>query len=285
MKTFQVAQGDGGKRLDTYLRESLSKYSGKKIQDALHRHFCFVNGQKHRFASYRVQEGDSIVIEESFLEEKLTVFSEEMILYEDEFFYVVSKPPYLESKEGTLSSYFQRPAFLVHRLDKMTSGVMIIAKTEITQRKLEILFKNSLVKKTYYAIAKKIQGKPRFSVSKPIKKVKSFDGGGVFAISEKGAMAKTTFEVVDSNTKFSVVKCFPVTGKTHQIRLHLMDYGYPIVGDYEYGYRRYEKGVTRFLLHSHSVEFIHPHTLKNFSCSEVLPEDFSLFLNVHNLEI
>ena len=212
------------------------------------------------------------------------------ILYEDNDIAVIDKKaglvihPSYGHESGTLVNAIMfhindlsgingeiRPG-IVHRLDKDTSGLIIIAKNDKAHNKLSEMFKNKEINKTYLAIVKGSLGKDTGRLEtqmgrdlKDRKKMSVLKTGGKTAI--------TNYEVLDKNDKFSLVRVNIETGRTHQIRVHMKYLGYPILGDSVYG--KESKSVKRQMLHAYKLEFIHPVTGKEMIIKSEIPKDFS----------
>jgi tRNA pseudouridine65 synthase/23S rRNA pseudouridine1911/1915/1917 synthase len=201
------------------------------------------------------------------------------VLFEDEHLAIVHKPSgyptsgnYFKTIENALGynlkkSYerdqlpFPQP---VHRLDNPTSGALIVAKTLSTKSLLSVLFEKQNIKKSYTAIVK---GKL------------SHENGAVdLAIDHKASRTNYNVEMVveKNNKQYSMLKLWPETGRTHQIRIHLASIGHPIVGDNLYGDK---EGKSPLFLHATSVEFIHPKTDKILTLETDIPQKFLKFIN------
>lgn len=176
-------------------------------------------------------------------------------LYEDDNVIVLNKPAGLLSMakgefttEPTLEDY----GLLVHRLDRDTSGVVILAKNEATQSYLRKQFQDRKTHKTYYAI---VEGRPKLDEAKidlPIER--SIKSPTTFIVSPSGKPSVTFYKVLKSDDKYSLLELKPITGRTHQLRVHLKYLGHPILGDRVYG----DKEAKRLFLHAGSLEITIP---------------------------
>ncbi len=164
---------------------------------------------------------------------------------------------------------------LVHRLDRDTSGVIIMAKTPEAHRKLSLQFSRRQTKKTYLALTKGIiekdEGVLESHLARDPGKRQRFAVSGV-----KGRWSSTKFKVLERITgRATLVEMTPLTGRTHQIRVHLSHFGHPILGDHVYGLQEKEFAfVKRHLLHAHALQLKHPTTGKEMTFESPLPSDF-----------
>ena len=171
---------------------------------------------------------------------------------------------------------------IVHRLDKDTSGLLIIAKNDTAHLRLSEMFGSSGIRKTYIAILKgkinKESGKLETLIGRDPK-----DRKKMAVVKTNGKTAITYFQVLDKNEKFSLVKVNIQTGRTHQIRVHMKYLGYPVLGDSVYG--RDNKIAGRQMLHAYKLEFLHPVTQKAMKIISELPQDFEKALKETGLEM
>jgi 23S rRNA pseudouridine1911/1915/1917 synthase len=295
-RIFRVEKIEQNKRVDKYLVEKLKVYSREFIKVLCKNKFVKVN---NRFVepSYKVCDGDVVEVEIPQREDYIVGKIENIeTVYEDEELLVINKPPFLKvhpakkfDKDVTLidllykkilnvtnvSWPLQRP-FLVHRLDKETSGVLIIAKTPQVQLELAKQFQQRKIKKVYHAIVSNVPKVKTGEIIAPIKKQRnvSFVGLG-------GKEAKTLFKIISNTEKFAYLELHPITGRTHQIRTHLKFIGCPIIGDVKYGgVDKIEgKKIPRPMLHAYSIEFYHPRREQWLKFSVEPPEDFKFFLS------
>jgi len=170
-------------------------------------------------------------------------------------------------------------AGIVHRLDKGTTGVILVARDERTQERLSALFKDRKVRKTYRAVVEGVPGLDSWTVEgnigrHPVERKK------MAVLHSGGRQAKTDFKVLERLKGFSCVEAYPATGRTHQIRVHLSHAGYPVAGDETYG-RKAKRSALRPLLHAYRIEFIHPVTSKPVTIEAPVPADMVDFLEKH----
>lgn len=204
------------------------------------------------------------------------------IIYEDDHIIVVDKPTglsvlpdgweqdsqylvkMLEGQYGKL--------FIVHRLDKITSGVMVFARDAETHRALNIQFENHEAQKTYHAI---LEGNPKWEekVAKHPLRANVGHKHRTMVDDKNGKPSETRFRVIKRYQASALVEVKPKTGRTHQIRVHAYALGYPLVGDTLYGAQE-AYGITRPMLHAQSLSFIHPVTKESVRFSAPRPPDF-----------
>jgi len=271
---WKVSKKQSGLPLSHYIQEQLKeKPSIKQIKRSLEKNSCTLNGTIERFGSRRVREGDAITYT-SKVEEKQHEVEEERILYEDDELLLYNKP------SGTSCERVGMPALFphfhqVHRLDKETSGVLLFAKTGEAKRELMKRFKHRKVHKEYLALVDGIPSKKGGVIQNQLGKVGWFQGQTVWGEVERGLFAETKWKVEASGKTATLLRCFPKTGRTHQIRVHLKEMGHPILGDAQYC-RTFKCPYTpaRHLLHARKIRFDHPKTGKCISVSAPLPEDF-----------
>lgn len=213
------------------------------------------------------------------------------VLFEDASLFVINKPPGIvvnraESvKEETIQDWVEKTyhifienrAGIVHRIDKETSGCLLIAKTPESFIELQRQFKDREIKKTYVAI---VHGKlvpEEGEIRAPVGRLPW--NRERFGIVPGGKDAITKYKVVRSTNEMSLVKLYPETGRTHQIRVHLKYINHPIVGDYLYAGRKTSRSdraiVGRVMLHAWKISFIHPVTRAQVDVEAPIPDDMS----------
>jgi RluA family pseudouridine synthase len=254
-------------RLLTEVKIKLSgMYSVKDIRWAIDHNRCFVNQNLERFGSTSVKAGDTI----SIFVEKCPVFQKDpkRVLFEDNHILVYDKPPFFSSEQ--LGRFTK--SLLVHRLDRDTSGVMIFAKTVRVQKNLAEQFRRRTIIKEYMAIVSGNPGKEGTIVGKMAPHSR-WEGAVTWGMCSIGLSSQTCWINLSVKKNRSLLKCMPLTGRTHQIRVHLAHIGHPIVGDSTYGKSSLSK-VLRPLLHSHTIQFQHPITCVDHSFLAPPPSDF-----------
>lgn len=254
---------DNGVRLLSFLRAKLpERYSTKQLKRAIDSKACFVNGKMELISTRRLKTTDQVL----FYLNRLNNLPNKKIpisppLFEDKEVYVINKPSGLISDVDTIRDHLGKgtpPLFLVHRLDKETSGALILAKTLVAKRELEKAFKERRVAKCYLAIVDGVVSRLKGKIDQSLVRKKSYEGQVMWGVttSKEGLSASTSYELMASDQELSLLKVFPKTGRTHQIRVHLNAIKHPILGDYHYG-RSFKSNrvVKRHMLHAYSLSF------------------------------
>jgi len=182
-----------------------------------------------------------------------------LIVFENENLVIINKPAGITSIKaaGSLSmheminEYFNRNLFIVHRLDKDASGLLIFAKDSVTHKNLNYQFENNLVSKNYFALVHGNLNEQMVVINSPIKEF----GSGRMGIHQNGKEAKTRFELISSSEDFTLGNVSILFGRRHQIRVHLYSIGHPIVGDMLYGNRKEQINYPRLMLQAYKLEF------------------------------
>jgi len=255
-----------------------------------------VNGELRR-SGYRLKEGDKVVIE--YEEEAPMVIQPENITLDiiasDDHIVVLNKPagmvvhPGAGNFQGTLVNALlfhypevqnlgaaDRPG-LVHRLDKDTSGVMVVARTRNAYIELQRQFRKREVQKTYWGLVwgklSEKEGRITWAIGRHHK-----HGQKISVKTNKPREAETRYKVLREFERFSLLEIKPVTGRTHQIRVHFSAAGHPVVGDPLYGHSQRKVKQPRLFLHAHRLAFLHPATGKWVEYASPLPEDLQNYL-------
>ena len=294
MKYFEVEKDS--KRIDAYLSERMDDLSRVAIQRLVSNGKILVNGKKVK-TSYKVQTGDKIQIEEEKPVE-ISLKAENIpldVIYEDADIIVINKPkgmvvhPANGNPDGTLVNAVMaickdslsgiggeiRPG-IVHRLDKDTSGIIVVAKNDKAHINMSEQIKNHEVKKTYIALVRGIVKENEATINMPIGR--SEKDRKKMAVKRNGKKAITHFKVLQRYDNYTLLEVNIETGRTHQIRVHLSQIGYPVIGDEVYSNGKNEWNETGQCLHAKSLEFIHPTTGKNMYLEAELPEYFQKIL-------
>lgn len=298
---IDVPDEETGERIDSFL-SGKTDFTRTRIQQLIKDRNITVNGKPTK-SSYKIEENDEIAIEVPEVE--TTEIKPENIkidiVYEDSDIAVINKQaglvvhPAHGHYSGTLVNAILyhikdlsgingeiRPG-IVHRLDKDTSGLIVIAKNDKVHAALTEMFQEKKIRKTYLAILKGKLNKSEGKIVTQIGRDKN-DRKKMTVIDDaaKGKNAITNYRVISQNNLFTLVKVNIETGRTHQIRVHMRHLGYPILGDSVYGRKDNEK---RQMLHAYKLEFIHPVTGRQMEFIGEIPEDFQKALKKSDLKI
>ena len=300
---FVVTKEEAGKRLDVFLAARLPDWSRSQIQDLIRRGLVTVGSRPARKAGEIVATGVSISIR--LERQELRAAPEDLplsIVYEDDDLVVVDKPAGMVVhvgagvKSGTLVNALLhhigtlsaaggalRPG-IVHRLDKMTSGLVIVAKNDAAHRALAAQFKSREIHKTYLALVHGRVAKDLGEIARPVgrdpvRRVRMKAGG----LAPRESL--TRYRVVKRLPHFTLLEAMPHTGRTHQIRVHLSSIGHPVVGDTLYGAPgnlrlggREVLTLDRTFLHAAALEFVHPRSGESLALKSPLPAELEDFL-------
>ena len=291
MKKFIVKE-EKGKRLDSYIASQDSEITRTSAQRLIEEGNILVNGKKQK-VSYKVCENDIVTVEVPEPKE-IELKAQDIpieIIYEDKDIIVVNKPkgmvvhPANGNPDGTLVNALMsickdslsgiggeiRPG-IVHRIDKDTSGLLIVAKNDMAHVAMSEQIKNHEVKKTYIALVRGVIKENEATIDMPIGR--SNTDRKKMAVTKNGKNAVTHIKVLERFDKYTLLEVNIETGRTHQIRVHLSYIGYPIVGDYTYSNGKNEFNIVGQCLHAKSLEFKHPITHKQMKLEAQLPEYF-----------
>lgn len=291
-----VEKQDESKRLDKYLSEYLSDYSRTQIQEIIKKKNIKING-KHEKASYKVLENDKIeiMIEDVAAADILPEDIPLDIVYEDSDVIVVNKPtgmivhPSSGIYSGTLVNALlyhckdlsgingvQRPG-IVHRIDKETSGLLMVAKNDKAHQSLSGQLANHTVVRRYLALVHGVIPHDYGRIEAPIGRDVN-DRKKMCCTDRNSKEAITNFKVIERFKDMTLVECRLETGRTHQIRVHMAYIGYPVYGDPQYGKRKDDVTYGQYL-HAKILGFQHPSTLEDMLFDSELPDFFLNKLN------
>lgn len=277
MATWRVEAGESSIKLSAFLKTKLGdKLSIRQIKQAIEQNACQLNGQLIRFASTLVGKGDRVTFQDVLIKRERKSAS---ILYQDKWILASNKPAGIASEDQALKPV--RQAILLHRLDKDTTGILLWALNEETQKIMEEKFKKRLIEKTYLAL---VNGTPKQNegrIENYLAKINSYEGQSLWGqvVKGSGVLAITDWRVLKTFEHSALIECRPLTGRTHQIRVHLNGLGHPILGDKQYGKRAVcSYRPSRCLLHAFSLRFLHPISCETLEIQAPIPDDFSLAL-------
>ena len=293
-----VAQDDAGMRLDNYLISNLKGVPKSKIYSIIRKGEVRVNSKRYK-PRQRIEEGDIVRIppveiktgEAPKPRRQLIDLIKESFLFEDKSLLVIDKPIGIASHGGSgislglieivrqIDSTYKNIQ-LVHRLDKETSGCIVLAKKKSILREMHRLLRDHKVEKNYIAITQGKWEKKKIKVNLNLQKTIDSSGEKSIKVSYGGQNSLSTFEQITYNKGFSLVDCLLETGRTHQIRVHCNYLGHPIAGDKKYGDKEFNKrlielGYRRMMLHASSIHFRDI----GFSVKSKIPDEFNLLLD------
>jgi len=304
--THTVTDSHTGKRLDMFIQHHEAYSSRNRIQTLIKEGGALVNGKVEK-PGYKVKAGDKVTLElpERLVREVLPENIPLNIVFEDDYMIVLNKPPGLVvhpapgNYAGTLVNallyhYGNLPssgkgskdaegsererAGIVHRLDKDTSGIMVVARTQEALKSLSAQFKNRIVQKRYVALVlgviKKGSGTIEAGLGRHVKERKK-----ISVHTHKAREALTLYKVKERFGNATLVEVEIKTGRTHQIRVHMAHIGYPILGDRVYGGAKAAKlgdiVIPRQMLHAESLSLLHPGTRHPMTFSAPPPRDMA----------
>ncbi|MBQ0065519.1 MAG: RluA family pseudouridine synthase [Firmicutes bacterium] len=294
-RRYEIDETLAGTRVDKTLTDLL-ECSRKRVKDLIDEEHVLVNGKSPK-ASQKVQLGDILEIEIPPMDE-LEVNPEDIpldIVYEDSDIIVINKPkgmvvhPAPGHYSGTLVNALLfhctdlsgingiiRPG-IVHRIDKDTSGLLVVAKNDEAHASLSEQLSNKTCKREYLAIVHHPFSHDHGTINAPIGR-DSKDRQKMTVTAQNSKEAVTHFQVIENFAQFSYIKCQLETGRTHQIRVHMAYIEHPIAGDPKYAYRKTIPTKNGQLLHAHKLEFVHPRTKENMSFTVEMEEEFASVL-------
>lgn len=298
---ISVTAQSEGQRIDNFLFKTLKNIPKSRIYRMLRTGEVRIN-KKRAKASDKLMVDDQVRLpplyqnstEKVVLPQNLKDRLLEAILYEDDDLMILNKAPGLPVHGGTESSFgvidILRQAFpeapfleLVHRLDKYTSGCLMIAKKRDTLKALHVLLQEGACQKTYFALVHGRWPKNEHTIDAPLQKRTLASGERKVQVHPEGKEALTRVNIEKCYANHSLLRLTPKTGRTHQLRVHLSYKGHPIVGDTKYGQRHLDQNSPatekcRLFLHAFRLAFIHPKTEQKLSVEAPLYEDLVVVL-------
>ena len=313
---FIADKGQSPLRVDLFLLNFIEFATRNKIQQSIKMGSVLVNDKPIK-SNYKVKPGDIVTVVYDYPKEENELIPQNIplnILYEDDFFLIVNKQagmvvhPGFGNKDGTLVNALkfhfdnlpnigdeERPG-LVHRIDKNTSGILVVAKTDVAMNNLTVQFAERSIKRKYIALVwgdlKDDQGTITGNIGRSLKNRKVMS---VFTDESFGKHAVTHYKVLKRYGYTTLIECKLETGRTHQIRIHFKHIGHPIFNDVDYGgdmilkgtiFNKYKQFVqncfkicNRHALHAKSLAFKHPSTRNFVSFDSDLPEDMKQLID------
>ena len=285
VRIVAISEEEAGQRIDNFLRTQLKGVPKSMIYRILRKGEVRVNKKRIK-PEYKLEAGDGVRIppvrvaerEEAAISPKLDRVASlaNAILYEDDYILVLNKPSGTAVHGGSGLSFgvieglrALRPEArfleLVHRLDRDTSGILLVAKKRSALRSLHEQLREKGMQKDYLALVRGQWPSHVKVVQAPLLKNILQSGERVVRVSSEGKPSETRFKVEERYAQATLVKASPVTGRTHQIRVHTLHAGHPIAFDDRYGEREFDKllaptGLRRLFLHAAALSFTHPHS-------------------------
>jgi 23S rRNA pseudouridine955/2504/2580 synthase len=298
-----------GQRIDNYLRTLLKGVPKSLIYRIVRKGEIRVNKKRVK-PEYKLQANDQLRIPPIRIAEPNAAPStkldkvatlESHILFEDELFIVLNKPSGMAVHGGSGLSFGviealralrpkERFLELVHRLDRDTSGCLVIAKKRSALKHLHEQLRDRKVDKRYQALVAGQWPPDRYKVKAPLLKNTLKSGERLVSVNEDGKPSETRFRILQQFAEATLVEASPITGRTHQIRVHCLQAGHPIAGDNKYGDSEFDqhmqgKGLKRLFLHAYSIAFMHPKTQERVSFMAPLDMQLSKALKKINTVI
>ncbi|GEA60630.1 23S rRNA pseudouridine(955/2504/2580) synthase RluC [Vibrio comitans] len=279
-----------GQRIDNFLRNQLKAIPKSMVYRIVRKGEVRVNKKRVK-AEYKLQAGDIVRIppvtlpateEAPALSTKLNKVSEleHCILYEDDHLLILNKPSGTAVHGGSGLKFGAIEALralrpearfleLVHRIDRDTSGILLVAKKRSALRHLQAQFREKTVQKYYFAL---VMGEWKSSIRKVTAPLLKNEVNSIVRVNPNGKPSETRFKIIEKLNNATLLQASPITGRTHQIRVHTQYTGHPIAWDDRYGDRRFDAftgkvGLDRLFLHAANIKFIHPGTEKEMDIS------------------
>ena len=270
MKRIKISPDDIGSRIEKFLVKNALSFS--LVQKLIREKQILVNNQKVKIG-YKIDRGDEILIPNIEFVQKISKKPQiskqniakiaQNIIFQDENIIAINKPSFIATQGGSNIKFSVDHALpylkfgneqtpkLVHRLDKDTSGILLIAKNRQIADILLDKFKNKKINKTYLALIFGTPSKKSGEINLPL--LKKYQGKNEkIYVDENGKEAITKYKILSSKGGISLVRLQPITGRTHQLRVHMKEIGHPILGDYKYG-KRGKNDFFRLALHSFKI--------------------------------
>jgi 23S rRNA pseudouridine955/2504/2580 synthase len=300
VRKVKIDEDRAGQRIDNFLRTELPGVPKSRVYRILRKGECRVNGGRVR-AEYKLQAGDEVRVPPARVRPDGAEPSAgavnhiaSRILFEDKAVLVVDKPSGVAVHGGSGISHgvielmrAARPELrdlsLVHRLDRETSGCLVMAKKRSALRTLHEKFRQGIVEKNYLALAVGDWQFGEFVIDAPLLVTNRKGGERHVIVRKDGKEAQTKVRISRTYGKFSLLQCEPATGRTHQIRVHLQSLGFPIAGDERYGdaeinAKARKSGLKRLFLHAQSIAFPDEHG-NELHFTSPLADDLQRFLD------
>lgn len=301
VQSVEIDEDMAGQRIDNFLRNQLKDVPKSMIYRIVRKGEVRVNKKRIK-AEYKLQAGDVVRIPPVTVEEKTPEVApstklnrvaelEQQIIFEDDHLLILNKPSGTAVHGGSGLKFGAIEALralrpearfleLVHRIDRDTSGILLVAKKRSALRHLQAQFREKTVKKYYFAL---VMGEWKNSckvVNAPLLKN---EVNSIVRVNPNGKPSETRFSVLEKFTQATLVQASPITGRTHQIRVHTQYSGHPIAWDDRYGDRRFDAytgqhGLDRLFLHAANIRFVHPATEASMEMNAPMGEQLEAVL-------
>ena len=278
--SFEISKKHKDKTILIFLKEKLN-LSNKEIKYLLDKGILKLNGKIERFSSVKLKVHDELKLLSKYQkylkkEESFKIH----VIYEDEHILAIDKPINFVCTDENIHRFFPKEHTLIHRLDKDTSGVLLIAKNFEAKEKIIPLFLEKKIEKEYLAI---VDGEVSFNEKKIenfLIKDKIIDGQTIYTQGNNGKYALSYFYKLASKKDFSLILANPITGRTHQLRVHLKKLNHPILGDFLYSKKfKFQGFVERLMLHSYKLSFFNPFTEEDLIIKSEIPILFTKYFD------
>lgn len=271
---WTVDSASVGTSLLAFIAAQLGKgYTKKSIKEAIDANQCTVDGRSERFANTRLWNGAQVALR--WKPHVLRMAPE--VVYAEEDFLLINKPSGVVATADVLLPLLKLGLDwqLAHRLDKETSGLMLLVKGESVHRNVVDQFRNFQVHKRYDACVEGVLADDRGVVCNFLEVASRYSGQVIYRGSDQptGKYAETHWEVRKRGVNATWVSCVPKTGRTHQLRVHLAEMGHPILGEAQYASKKKHSGM-RLLLHATELSFLHPHCGERLRFEAPIAQDF-----------
>lgn len=304
VQVLRIEEDEQHQRIDNYLMRILKGVPKGKVYRILRKGEVRVNKKRVK-PDYKLQANDEIRIPPVRLDEqtpsKLSAnqvdYLEDAVIFEDDRLIVLNKPSGVAVHGGSGLNYgvieglrILRPDApfleLVHRLDRDTSGCLVIAKKRSALRHLHQQLRDNQMDKIYHALVSGLWPAKRHKVKAPLYKNTLQGGERMVQVSDEGKPSETLYRVLNVYKGATLMEAKPITGRTHQIRVHCLHAGHPIACDSKYGDAQFDKkiralGCNRLFLHATQIRFIHPKTEQQISFTAPYDEKLSRLLETH----
>lgn len=303
VKFIEVSENAEGQRLDNFLMTQLKGVPKSHIYKIIRRGEVRINKGRTKNV-YRLQLGDIVrvppvklnVTHVSKPPSGMMATIESRIIFEDDDLLVLNKPSGIAVHGGTANSHgvievlralrdTEKFVELIHRIDKATSGCLLIAKNRKMLNAVQSLLRSRQVKKTYTALLLGVIHQKTLDVNAPLQKRTLASGEHRVRVHPEGKSSQTHFTRIQSFRRATLVSASPKTGRTHQIRVHAKHLGHPIAGDERYStssqYKQVgEQGLKRLFLHASEISFTHPVSNKKYHFQAPLDRELETFLEI-----